>query len=672
MLIINHLRIEIQTDNGLYGFETIFGNGLNIIASDDNTRGKTSIIESILYCLGCEEILGGQGIKVLTPVYTSELTDDNGVIHHVLQSDAYLEISNGKEIITILRAIKSDDRKEKLITVYMSDYANIHSPETKRRDFFVQSKGAATNSSGYHKFLNEFLGLKLPIVYDNSDCEHQLYIQQVLAALFIEQKGGWIDILNRAPYFGIAQVKKRVMEYLLGLDTNKAEHERRVLDSQIIELKGRWKHTIKELELTIQRFNGNLINVPDEPVIITNEQLEAFKIMIQQRTIEEHLQSLRSELQSMSSYSPKIRDDYDALHTELQSIQEKISQLQAEIIDLQERKRLDEQSISRQRHLLNQINNDIRNNQDAKKLKGLGSTLGLKYATNRCPVCNQEIDDCLLSFETPIMSIDDNIAHLNAQKQMIEFSIISHTKGLNLIETRLSQNNQVLLKLEKLALSLRTDISSIEDNYSEANVRKKIHIQDSIDEINNALKEMHETRKTIHDLSEEYRILLAKREMMENQNNDDSVRATLKEMKSQFVDYLYLFGYGSINDKDRIDISPVTLLPSINDFDMKFGSSASDNVRMIWAFTLSILKQSQTTNYCLNFAVFDEPKQQSIVNKDFSEFIAQAFQTCNSTNCQIILGVTAKDETEQSVVANAKKNGAHIISIIGKAFKPLV
>lgn len=72
----------------------------------------------------------------------------------------------------------------------------------------------------------------------------------------------------------------------------------------------------------------------------------------------------------------------------------------------------------------------------------------------------------------------------------------------------------------------------------------------------------------------------------------------------------------------------------------------------------------------MNFAVFDEPKQQSIVNKDFSEFIAQAFQICNTTKCQIILGVTAKDETEQSVVANAKNNGAHIISIIGKAFKP--
>lgn len=671
MLIINHLRIEIQTDSGLYGFETTFGNGLNIIASDDNTRGKTSIIESILYCLGCEEILGGQGIKVLTPVYTSELTDDSGNIHHVLQSDAYLEISNGKEIITIHRAIKSVDRKEKLITVYMADYANIHSPETKKMDYFVQSKGAATNSYGYHKFLNDFLELKLPVVYDNNDCEHQLYIQQVLAALFIEQKGGYIDILNRAPYFGIAQVKKRVMEYLLGLDTNKAEHERRALANQIIELKGRWKQTIKKLELTTNRFNGELINVPAEPVIITDEQLAAFKIMIQQHTIEEHLQLLQSELQGMSSYTPKIRDDYDALHMELQSIQEKIAQLQAEMIELQERKRLNEQNISRQKHLLNQINNDIRNNQDAKKLKGLGSTLGLNFATNRCPTCNQEIDDCLLSFETPIMSIDDNITHLNAQKQMIEFSINSHTKGLNLIETNLSQDNQLLLKLEKLALSLRTDISSVEDNYSEASVRKKIHLQDSIDEINNALKEIHETRKTIHDLSEEYRSLLTKREMIESQNNEDSVRATLKEMKSQFVEYLYLFGYGSINDKERIDISPVTLLPSINDFDMKFGSSASDNVRMIWAFTLSILKQSQCTTHCLNFAVFDEPKQQSIVNDNFDMFIKKAIKICQSNGCQIIIGVTAKDKAEQSIVNNAKNNGAHIVDIIGRAFKPL-
>lgn len=152
--------------------------------------------------------------------------------------------------------------------------------------------------------------------------------------------------------------------------------------------------------------------------------------------------------------------------------------------------------------------------------------------------------------------------------------------------------------------------------------------------------------------------------MIESQNNEDSVRATLKEMKSQFVEYLYLFGYGSINDKERIDISPVTLLPSINDFDMKFGSSASDNVRMIWAFTLSILKQSQGTTHCLNFAVFDEPKQQSIVNDNFDMFIKKVIQICKSNGCQIILGVTAKDKAEQSIVNNAKNNGAHIVDII--------
>lgn len=321
--------------------------------------------------------------------------------------------------------------------------------------------------------------------------------------------------------------------------------------------------------------------------------------------------------------------------------------------------------------MLDQIITDIRNNKDAKKLKELGSSLELNYASNRCPICNQEIDDCLLSFETPIMSIDENIAHLEAQKKMIEFSINSHSKRLNIIETSISHNNQILLKLERLALSLRSDISSVEESYSEANVRKKVLLQDSIEETKEAISAIKKSKDTIQQLSETYMLLLAKREMMESQSSEESIRATLKELRKQFVDYLYTFGYSSINKNDRIDISPVTLLPSINDFDMKFGSSASDNVRMIWAFTLSILKQSQDTTHCLNFAVFDEPKQQSIVNDNFDMFIKKTIEICKSNGSQIIIGVTAKDKAEQYIVNNAKNNGAHIVNIIGRAFKPL-
>ena len=52
MLIINRLRIEINTANGVYGIDESFQNGLNFVASLENTCGKSSIIAAIYYCLG--------------------------------------------------------------------------------------------------------------------------------------------------------------------------------------------------------------------------------------------------------------------------------------------------------------------------------------------------------------------------------------------------------------------------------------------------------------------------------------------------------------------------------------------------------------------------------------------------------------------------------------------
>ena len=66
MLKINRLRIEIETENGQYGVDESFDSGLNFLASEDNTCGKSSILEAIYYCLGFEEIIGGKGEKVLT------------------------------------------------------------------------------------------------------------------------------------------------------------------------------------------------------------------------------------------------------------------------------------------------------------------------------------------------------------------------------------------------------------------------------------------------------------------------------------------------------------------------------------------------------------------------------------------------------------------------------
>ena len=131
MLEIQRLKITIITDNGTYGFDEKFTKGLNFIASTDNTCGKSSVLEAIYYCLGFEEIIGGQTEKVLTPVYKSNIKDEEKE-YVVLQSSMLLQISNGHDIITIMRSAKMENRKSKLITVFYSPIDNIYDGETDR------------------------------------------------------------------------------------------------------------------------------------------------------------------------------------------------------------------------------------------------------------------------------------------------------------------------------------------------------------------------------------------------------------------------------------------------------------------------------------------------------------------------------------------------------------
>src|SRR5690554_2373862 len=103
MLRINRLRVEINTANGVYGIDETFGNGMNFVASSENTCRKSSILAAIYYCLGFEQIIGGVGgigRKVLTSVFKTSI-DDAGKTWAVTESGAYLEISNGYETVTI-------------------------------------------------------------------------------------------------------------------------------------------------------------------------------------------------------------------------------------------------------------------------------------------------------------------------------------------------------------------------------------------------------------------------------------------------------------------------------------------------------------------------------------------------------------------------------------------
>ena len=118
-MIILGLKINLVTNEGDFGFKETFGRNLTVIKAG-NSGGKSTLVSTILYALGMEEILGGKGENTL-PYCLSTYFDFEGKRIQVEASEIYLEIENKfGDVRTIRRTIKDKYKHSKLIEIYDS------------------------------------------------------------------------------------------------------------------------------------------------------------------------------------------------------------------------------------------------------------------------------------------------------------------------------------------------------------------------------------------------------------------------------------------------------------------------------------------------------------------------------------------------------------------------
>lgn len=139
-------------------------------------------------------------------------------------------------------------------------------------------------------------------------------------------------------------------------------------------------------------------------------------------------------------------------------------------------------------------------------------------------------------------------------------------------------------------------------------------------------------------------------------------------LRDVFINNLRKYGYKSILDLEDISISDESYLPLFEGFDMKFDSSASDNIRVIWAFTMALLQVSilKGGNHptVLNF---DEPDQQSTIINDMKSFFENILELTDK--CQVVMGITLKDRDTKQVIDKLPEGKFKCIDVPNKAFQ---
>lgn len=668
MLRIRRLKIEIKTSNGVYGSDDNFTDGLNFIASEDNTCGKSSIIAAIYYCLGLEEIIGGRGEKVLTSVYKTSIEERENV-WPVLESGAYLEISNGKEVITIYRAAKMENRDSKLITVCHSELDDIGRPDIFSEDMYVHMPNSAVNKKGFHSFLETFLHIELPLVPASDDAIRKLYLQLIFSGMFIEQKHGWADILSGMPVLGIRESKKRVLEFILRLDTLENEKKKDHLRTSESNIKHKWDYLVKELNIHANRESCTISGLPTSPKLLSEDDFSKISISKDNDIIEEYIEDLKEQYEELGLMKPKIVDNFDKIQEELNETENSIDQFESELHKHRDMLFSENSSIERLASNLEVIDSDIRNNKDAARLRDLGSELSLATSKDLCPVCNQTIQDTLIpdSSHMQVMSIDENIRHLTAQKEMLEFAQNSHIQNKDKLQSKITQLENGLFRLRSLAKSLRSDLYSTNDNISESIVYKRLQLDSEINNLNKLFDYISSQKLKLKELSDEWKQYLTDKAGLPSKKFTDLDEEKIKTLRNHFINNLRQFGYKSILNLNLIDISLETYLPVIEGFDMKFDSSASDNIRAIWAFILALLQTSnEKAGNHPGVLIFDEPAQHSIVINDMEQFFNCII---NLKKSQVIVGITIKDSDTRQAISKLPSKDYNLIRVPNKAFR---
>ena len=645
MLKINAIKILINSTKGYYGLDLKFESGLNIIRGS-NSSGKSTIFQSILYCLGLEEIIGSRNEKAMQSVLKNEILNDNKIKEaEVIESSIQLEIENNNKIVTIERFIKSESRDPRLVKVYEGALLSKKEKPKKETPMYVHDAGAATDVTyGFHVFLEKFLNFNLPLVQYNDNSVRKLYLQNIFPAFVIEQKVGWSDFLSTIPYFNLRDKEKRAIEFILKLDSWNIEERKQILRKRKAEISLEWNDKLNQIKELARRAASEINGIEENPSIINNINsiYLTYHSPIKTYYLNDYIEELSNEVYELESNEiPKIVTISKEREIELKKLTDEYNQYSVNYDFLLNRKNSIDTSLLTINERLKQIEEELYQNKQHQKLRKYGSQNEIAIANDICPTCGQDIVDSLMptiSIQMP-MNIEENIGYLEAQRSMA----ISYLKNH---ETDIKSINRQLTTIENYSTQLRDKIRSIKKELVSDDrlpsfelIERRIKLKNRLNFYQTVKADFEKYIQELVSISKEWNDTIREESALPKDSFTASDYKKLKTLNENFIRLLDKFHYGS-KSLDDLKISSDKLIPVAEGYyNIKFDSSASDLVRAIVAYTCSLFVTSNLYNgNHPQFFMFDEPGTQDTANKSLREM----FNELQNYNAQTLVFASFK------------------------------
>jgi len=676
MIHISHLRLRSITANRIYGADMPFKAGLNVIQAG-NTSGKSTSLQAIIYALGLERSLGPQ-LDVPLPYAMRERIHPQKDDEYELVIESYVEIeirnATGQSIIVRRDIVGGKDRK--LIQTWAGPGLASGGARSNPRDFYAIDRGSAQAEDGFYTFLAGFIGWSLPKVPRFDGTESPLYLEAIFPMLFVEQKRGWSTIQGPFPTFlKIQDVARRVMEFLLDLDVGKIRRRRTELRNAISTELVRWTQRRAALEDIAQRV-GRLRGIPTAPTaefaiapelrleilrdgewIAIDEAVRAAKARVAELE-ETPIEDTEAAVPEMLERLEVVRTDIDRLSAQLEALRSEAS--------------LEEQEQRALRARLESLQQDLKRNEDALKLRRLGSDLGQAAGEHVCPTCHQDVSSELLpAVEAVGMGLEESISFVKSQIELYKVGLDSANERVKDCYARFRARDDELREAQSELRSLRQAILQPSKAPSRIVIEEIVRLQAFLERATSfeeaaiiASEELQAIAQVWSRLQEEL-----KGTPPDNLTNNDS--AKIYALQDVIQRRIQAYGFRSFQPSEIIlsleNQRPLALTRDeegdVVEKEITFEVSASDGIRLKWAYYLSLLQLAR--NHA-GLVVYDEPGQQEIDASSLYAFLKDGARD-KSPGRQIIISTSEPLPAVKAAVGDE----ANVINFDGFILQPL-
>lgn len=627
-LEVDSLEIVANTVDGKYGVNIPFSRGLFLL-SLKNTHGKSTCMNAIAYALGMEKALGiGGSSTPFPPSLTRALETVDGKELKVLSSYVILKIKNKNgDLATINRSIVGA-RDNNVLNVSVVD---IIGDVVNEGEYFVHRVGDSSRELGFYKWLSDFLNWELPQVPNYNGNNTTLYPAVLFPTWFVEQKKGWSSIMATIPtMLGIKDAKKRAIEFILSLDVNDSLILRHNIKNEIDSLSNQW-HILKcNIDLVASKLSAIVSGVPENPV----SKFDCYKIDLSIsegeniKSIVKLKEDLESELEIVNkNFSRKIGDreaSLDAIEKINKNVEE-IQTLEWQLQDLNDKKGYIGYQILSTNKVIENLLEDKRKYEDLKKIVDADIFSSSRLFNGECPTCGGSYNDNLLESESNklLMTYEESLNFIKDQIKAFEFIASDCDEKIRLKDAEISNISDKIAELKYETIKLKgmgRPSFTIQEEY----LRKKLLLEYKIEELKNAIAEIESIKLEFDLLHRKYLKVVKERKNLPNRILSDKDERKLTLLQKSLIARLKKYEFSSFG-AEKITISKDNYLPTREGYDIGFDTSASDGIRIIWGYMISLF--SVGLKYDTNHpgvVIFDEPRQQETNIISFSSLLKDA------------------------------------------------